>query len=98
MRVAAALANPLTLALSLPAATVHLATATATAAPAVADGTPVGLVGLVDLRAATALLLGALPVIALLRRHPPRIPDRVHARAYAGLLAVVVAATALSGP
>ncbi|KIX74560.1 membrane protein, partial [Streptomyces sp. MBRL 601] len=52
----------------------------------------------VDLRAATALLLGALPVIALLRRHPPRIPDRVHAWAYAGLLGVVVAAMALSGP
>ncbi|MGW4915852.1 TSUP family transporter [Streptomyces albidoflavus] len=95
MRVAAALANPLTLALSLPAATVHLATATALT---VADGTPVGLVGLVDLRAATALLLGALPVIALLRRHPPHIPDRVHAWAYAGLLGVVVAAMALSGP
>ncbi|MFI1313034.1 TSUP family transporter [Streptomyces albidoflavus] len=92
MRVAAALANPLTLALSLSAATLHLATATA---PAVPDG---ALVGLVDLRAATALLLGALPVIALLRRHPPRIPDRVHAWAYAGLLGVVVAAMALSGP
>ncbi|MEW2703473.1 sulfite exporter TauE/SafE family protein [Streptomyces koyangensis] len=93
MRVAAALANPLTLALSLPAATLHLATA-----PALPDGVLSGLVGLVDLRAATALLLGALPVIALLRRHPPRIPDRVHAWAYAGLLGVVVAAMALSGP
>ncbi|MFB8417841.1 TSUP family transporter [Streptomyces albidoflavus] len=93
MRVAAALANPLTLALSLPAATLHLASA-----PAVADGALAGLVGLVDLRAATALLLGALPVIALLRRHPPSIPDRVHAWAYAGLLGVVVAAMALSGP
>ncbi|MFE1610692.1 TSUP family transporter [Streptomyces albidoflavus] len=96
MRVAAALANPLTLALSLPAAALHLALASATTpAPAVADG---ALAGLVDLRAATALLLGALPVIALLRRHPPRVPDRVHAWAYAGLLGVVVAAMALSGP
>ncbi|MGW9323700.1 TSUP family transporter [Streptomyces koyangensis] len=95
MRVAAALANPLTLALSLPAATLHLATAPA---PALPNSALAGLVGLVDLRAATALLLGALPVIALLRRHPPRIPDRVHAWAYAGLLGVVVAAMALSGP
>ncbi|MEY6567702.1 sulfite exporter TauE/SafE family protein, partial [Streptomyces sp. PGLac3x] len=84
--------TPLTLALSLPAATIHLATASA---PAAAAGT---LVGLVDLRAATALLAGALPVIALLRRHPPRLPDRVHAWAYAGLLGVVVAVMALSGP
>ncbi|MGW9368128.1 TSUP family transporter [Streptomyces albidoflavus] len=96
MRVAAALANPLTLALSLPAAALHLALASATTpAPAVADG---ALAGLVDLRAATALLLGALPVIALLRRHPPRVPDRVHAWAYAGLLGVVVSAMVLSGP
>ncbi|MQA96110.1 MAG: hypothetical protein GEV11_16215 [Streptosporangiales bacterium] len=38
------------------------------------------------------LLAGALPVIAVLRRRPPRIPDRVHAWAYIGLLTVVVIA------
>ncbi|MGW2089916.1 hypothetical protein [Streptomyces sp. NPDC001880] len=52
----------------------------------------VRLVGLIDLRAASALLLGALPVIALLRRRPPRIPDRIHARAHIGLLFMVTVA------
>jgi uncharacterized protein len=50
------------------------------------------LVGLVDPVAAAALLLGALPVIADLRRRPPRIPDRVHSWAYVALLALVVVA------
>lgn len=54
------------------------------------------LVGLLDIRAASALLLGALPVIAVLRRRPPRIPDRTYAWAYIGLLAVVVAAMVLA--
>lgn len=49
----------------------------------------------VDLRATLALLLGALPVIALLRRHPPRISDRSHACAYVGLLGMVVVAMLL---
>ncbi|MFI6704276.1 hypothetical protein ACIBJC_35995 [Streptomyces sp. NPDC050509] len=59
--------------------------------PAAADA-HVHLAGLVDLRAASALLLGALPVIAVLRRRPPRIPDRTHAWAYIGLPAVVTVA------
>ncbi|MCZ0971848.1 hypothetical protein O1L55_11175 [Streptomyces albulus] len=53
--------------------------------------------GLVDLGAAAALLVGALPVIAVLRRRPPRIPDRLYARAYVGLLALVAVAMVLSG-
>ncbi|MFF2730739.1 TSUP family transporter [Streptomyces sp. NPDC058008] len=85
MGVATALANPLTLAIALPATVVSLAAAT------VPSDARAHLVGLVDLRAAAALLLGALPVIAVLRRRPPRIPDRAHAWAYAGLLAVVTA-------
>ena len=44
-----------------------------------------------------ALLLGALPVIALLRRRPPRIPDRAHAWAYLALLCVMTAAMAFAG-
>ncbi|MGW5780508.1 TSUP family transporter [Streptomyces sp. NPDC003863] len=88
MRVATALANPLTLAVALPAVAVSFA---ASSPP----GT--GLVGLVDPYAAGALLLGALPVIAVLRRRPPRIPDRVHACAYLALLALVTLAMALSG-
>ncbi|MFE9248088.1 sulfite exporter TauE/SafE family protein [Streptomyces sp. NPDC007088] len=91
MRVATALANPLTLAISLPAAAVYLT------GPTVAHPRTPSLAGLADLRAAAFLLAGALPVIALLRRRPPRIPDRVHAWAYVGLLAVVTAAMVVLG-
>ncbi|MFI2738270.1 TSUP family transporter [Streptomyces sp. NPDC018711] len=96
MKVATALANPLTLAVALPAVAVSLAASPPPAALATGPGT--GLVGLVDPYAAGALLLGALPVIAVLRRRPPRIPDRVHACAYLGLLAVVALAMALGAP
>ncbi|MFJ8750299.1 sulfite exporter TauE/SafE family protein [Streptomyces sp. NPDC102441] len=88
MRTATALANPLTLAIALPAALVSLGAATV---PAATDA-HTHLVGLIDVRAASALLLGALPVIAVLRRRPPRIPDRAHAWAYTGLLIAVTAA------
>ncbi|MFC8570230.1 TSUP family transporter [Streptomyces sp. NPDC057245] len=88
MQVATALANPLTLAVALPAAVVFLG---GTGGPAGAPAHP-DLVGLVDLRAAAALLLGALPVIAVLRRRPPRIPDRVHAWTYVALLGAVTVA------
>ncbi|WP_345743665.1 sulfite exporter TauE/SafE family protein [Streptomyces sp. ODS28] len=93
MKVATALANPLTFVIALPAAAVFLGSASA---PSAAH-TPVHLAGLIDLRAAAALLLGALPVIALLRRRPPRIPDRVYAWSYIGLLGVVVLAMLVAG-
>ncbi|MET9196274.1 TSUP family transporter [Streptomyces olivaceus] len=88
MHVATALANPLTLAVALPAAAVFLSGA---GSPAAAHAHP-DLVGLVDLRAAAALLLGALPVIAVLRRRPPRIPDGAHAWTYVALLGAVAVA------
>ncbi|MDQ0389716.1 sulfite exporter TauE/SafE family protein [Streptomyces mutabilis] len=91
MRVATSLANPLTLAIALPAALVFLGGAEG---PAAAHG-HARLVGLVDVAAATALLLGALPVIAVLRRRPPRIPDRVHAWTYIALLGAVTVAMVL---
>ncbi|MFJ7959124.1 TSUP family transporter [Streptomyces sp. NPDC096319] len=91
MRVATALANPLTLAVALPAVAVSLA-----AAPPASTVTGTALVGLVDPYAAGALLLGALPVITVLRRRPPRIPDRVHACAYLALLTAVALAMALT--
>ncbi|WP_309141973.1 sulfite exporter TauE/SafE family protein [Streptomyces griseicoloratus] len=93
MQVATALANPLTLAVALPATAVSLG---GTAVPAAVDA-HVHLTGLVDAGAAGALLLGALPVILVLRRRPPRIPDRAHAWAYIGLLAAVAVAVLLSG-
>jgi len=95
MHVATVLANPLTLAVALPAAVVSLSCSPATdaaTAAAVTAHASVPLVGTVDLRAAAALLLGALPVIAVLRRRPPRISDSAHARAYAALLAAVTVA------
>ncbi|MFE7312131.1 sulfite exporter TauE/SafE family protein [Streptomyces sp. NPDC057555] len=91
MHVATALANPLTLVIALPAAAVSLGGAGLATAP------DAHLLGLVDPVAAAALLLGALPVIAVLRRRPPRIPDRIHAWTYIGLLAVVAVAMLLSG-
>ncbi|MCS0599790.1 sulfite exporter TauE/SafE family protein [Streptomyces sp. LP11] len=94
MGVATALANPLTLAVSLPAAAVCLVSVSA---PAAGDARG-QLVGLVDVRSAVALLAGALPVIALLRRRPPRIPDRVHAWGYVGLLVVVAVAMTVVVP
>ncbi|WP_438489869.1 TSUP family transporter [Streptomyces sp. S186] len=93
MQTATALANPLTVAIALPATAVSLGAA---ALPP-ASAAHVHLVGLVDVGAAAALLLGALPVIAVLRRRPPRIPDRLYARAYVGLLALVAVAMLLSG-
>ncbi|MEU4067230.1 sulfite exporter TauE/SafE family protein [Streptomyces wedmorensis] len=88
---ATALANPLTLAIAFPAVLVSLAGSP----PLAATTAHSDLVGLVDPYAAAALLLGALPVIALLRRRPPRIPDRAHAWSYIVLLAVVALAMLL---
>lgn len=85
MHTVAALANPLTLAISVPAAVVFLLGNPVDGA----SGGP--LLGAVDLRAAALLLAGGIPVVVLLRRRPPRIPDRLHAWGYVGLLLVVLA-------
>lgn len=84
---AATLANPLTLAISIPAAAVFLLARHTTNLQGA-----VFAVGIVDIGAAAFLLLGAIPVIVVLRRRPPRIPDRVHASAYIGLLCLVLVA------
>ncbi|QFU91938.1 TSUP family transporter [Amycolatopsis sp. YIM 10] len=89
MSVAARLANPLTLAISLPALVVFLL-----GAPEAAGA---GLAGSIDPRAAGALLVSAIPVIVLLRRRPPRVRDDVHAWAYLGLLVVVTLAAVGAG-
>ncbi|MGW7572948.1 TSUP family transporter [Streptomyces sp. NPDC054765] len=87
MAQATALANPLTLAIVVPAAVLTLAT-----------GRPVpgaqGMVGSVDVFAAAALLVSALPVIVVLRRRPLPLPDRVHAIGYLALLVASGAAVA----
>ncbi|MBN0039011.1 TSUP family transporter [Cellulosimicrobium cellulans] len=89
MRTATTLANPLTLAIAAPALLVMLiARGHAPAAP--------GLVGSVDVAAALALLAGATPVVVLLRRRPPRIPDGAHATGYLLLLVAAGATVALA--
>lgn len=90
MPLATALANPLTAAVATPALLVALvARAGVPAAP--------GLVGAVDVPSALALLAGSLPVVLVLRRRPPRIPDALHAAVYVGLLAVAGTTVALVG-
>lgn len=84
MHVVASLANPLTVAIALPALLVFLV------GNPVADSSVATLVGAVDLRAAALLLAGGVPVIVVLRRRPPRIPDTVHAWGFVVLLVVVL--------
>ncbi|MEU2355450.1 sulfite exporter TauE/SafE family protein [Streptomyces misionensis] len=97
MAAATALANPLTFCISAPACAFFL-----TAAPAAGDRVDTGALllaaGSVDLGAVALLLLGAVPVVVLLRRRPPRIADRVHAWGYVALLALVLTAMLLRLP
>lgn len=90
MPVATALANPLTLAIAAPALAMSLLLRGAVPATA-------GLVGSVDVLAAAALLLGSIPMVVLLRRRPPRIPDGVHAWSYVALLAAAGITVAVTG-
>ncbi|SDQ76055.1 hypothetical protein SAMN04489765_1737 [Tsukamurella pulmonis] len=87
MAVATALANPLTLAVALPATGVFLLLSGGRP-----PGAAAGFAGAVDVRAAVALLIGSLPVIVYLRRRGPRLSDAAHARWYVGLLVVVTVA------
>ncbi|ADG78049.1 putative membrane transporter protein OS=Tsukamurella paurometabola (strain ATCC 8368 / DSM/ CCUG 35730 / CIP 100753 / JCM 10117 / KCTC 9821 / NBRC 16120/ NCIMB 702349 / NCTC 13040) OX=521096 GN=Tpau_1421 PE=3 SV=1 [Tsukamurella paurometabola] len=84
MAVATALANPLTLAVAVPAAVVFLL-----ASGGRPEGAGGGVIGAVDVRAAGALLAGSVPVVVYLRRWGPRISDNVHARCYVALLVTV---------
>lgn len=52
----------------------------------------VPLIASVDVISAAALLLGATPVVVVLRRYGIKIPDIVHARAYLGLIGTVCVA------
>ncbi|WP_350269545.1 hypothetical protein AAFP32_13360 [Brevibacterium sp. CBA3109] len=88
MTVATTLANPLTLVIMLPAVLVTITTHASIAVP--------GMVGSVDLRSALALLIGAIPLIVLLRRRVPRIPEIIHAWGYFILLITAGAVVALS--
>jgi urease gamma subunit/urease beta subunit len=85
MSEAATLANPLTLAISLPACLTFLIVNHSSGVR-----TALFSLGTVDLGAGLLLLLGAVPVVVLLRRKPPAIPDRAHAWGCLGLLVVVL--------
>lgn len=84
MHTVAALANPLTLAISLPAGLVFLL------GNPVVESSTAWLLGAVDLRAGGLLLASGVPVVILLRRRPPKLGDRLHAVGYIGLLLVVL--------
>ena len=88
MTVATTLANPLTLVIMLPAVLVTITTHASIAVP--------GMVGSVDLRSALSLLIGAIPLIVLLRRRVPRIPEILHAWGYFILLITAGTVVALS--
>lgn len=90
MGVATSLANPLTIAIAAPAMVVALVFGGGVASAP-------GLIGTVDVASALVLLAGALPVIVLLRRRPPRIRDVVHSWAYLALLVVAATAVAVTG-
>ncbi|WP_329062369.1 sulfite exporter TauE/SafE family protein [Amycolatopsis sp. NBC_01480] len=76
---AVALANPLSLPVALVASVVYAFTGP-------------GPAGYVDPLAAAALLAGSLPTIAIVRRFAGRLPDRVHAVTYVGLLVAALVA------
>ena len=79
---ATSLANPLTIAIAVPAMVVAVVFGGGVASAP-------GLMGTVDVASALALLAGALPV--------PRIPDAVHGAAYLVLLIVAATAVAVTG-
>ncbi|WP_225726833.1 MULTISPECIES: sulfite exporter TauE/SafE family protein [unclassified Nocardia] len=82
MAEAAALANPLSIPVALVATLVY--------AFAAQSDSRQGLFGHVDLVAALALLAGALPTIALVKRSVVRIPDHLHAIGYPMFLTIVL--------
>ncbi|MFF3573161.1 sulfite exporter TauE/SafE family protein [Nocardia jiangxiensis] len=84
MTEAAALANPLSIPVAVVATIVY---------SFAAHGNPGhGTIGYVDPAAALALLAGALPTIALVKRTLVRVPDRLHAIAYPIFLTIVLIA------
>jgi len=83
MAEAAAIANPLSAPVAVVGTLVYAFAAS-------------GPTGYVDVPAGAALLCGSLPAIAITRRVVGRIPDRVHAIAYLGLLIAVTIAMVLT--
>ncbi|MGH8816783.1 MAG: sulfite exporter TauE/SafE family protein [Achromobacter pestifer] len=91
MTKAAAMANPLTLPVAIVGTLAYLAAARDLPAPLAP-----WIVGYVDLLAFAALALGSLAGIWIAAPLIPRIPDRLHARVYVLLLALVMLAMMLA--
>lgn len=85
MAQAAAMANPLTLPVAVVGTVAYMAAARSLPAPLAP-----WIIGYVDLLAFAALALGSLAGIRLAAPLIPRIPDRLHARIYIALLALVL--------
>lgn len=85
MSKAAAMANPLTLPVAIAGTLAYMA-----AARGLPEALAPWIVGYVDLLAFAALALGSLAGIRLAAPLIPRIPDRLHARVYVLLLALVM--------
>ena len=85
MAKAAAMANPLTLPVAVVGTLAYMA-----AARGLPEALAPWIVGYVDLLAFAALALGSLAGIRLAAPLIPRIPDRLHARVYVLLLALVM--------
>jgi len=85
MAQAAAMANPLTLPVAIVGTVAYMAAARGLPAPLAP-----WIIGYVDLLAFAVLALGSLAGIRLAAPLIPRIPDRLHARVYIALLALVM--------
>lgn len=85
MATSSAMANPLSVPVSIVGAAVY-----AFALPAAAGPQAMGQLGYIDLLAAAGLLAGSLPTIFIAKRLVGKMPDRVHALAFIALLLVVL--------
>lgn len=85
MATSAAMANPLSVPVSIVGAAVY-----ALAVPAAAAPLASGRLGYIDLLATAGLLAGSLPTIAVAKRLVGKMPDRVHAVAFIALLVLVL--------
>ncbi|NMU92141.1 TSUP family transporter, partial [Achromobacter ruhlandii] len=91
MAKAAAMANPLTLPVAIVGTLAYMAAARALPAPLAP-----WIIGYVDLLAFAALALGSLAGIRLAAPLIPSLPDRLHARVYVALLALVLLSMVLA--
>lgn len=93
MATSAAMANPLSVPVSVVGAAVY-----AFSLPATTGALAAGRLGYIDLLAMAGLLAGSLPTIAVAKRLVGKMPDRIHATAFIALLVVVLVSMLLIRP